>query len=90
MIIHISLQHRKLTFFTIQDTGMHPVILEVLPSLLLGPSGARRIISVSFGCKINEIRSEFVIGPKVSYIREQARIHKKLRPRDAPCEMLMN
>lgn len=71
---------------------MHPVILEVLPSLPLGPPGARRLISVScdFGCKINEIRSEFVIGPKVSYIREQARLHEKLCPRDAPCEMLMN
>ena len=71
---------------------MHPVILEVLPSLPLGPSGARWLISVSrdFGCKINEIRSEFVIGPKVSYIREQARLHENLCLSDAPCEMLMN
>lgn len=43
-----------------------------------------------FGCKTNKIRSEFVIGPKVSYIREQARLHKKLHPRDAACEMLRN
>lgn len=69
---------------------MHPVILQVLPSLPLGPSGARRLISVPFGCKTNKIRSEFVIGPKVSYMREQARLHKKLHPRDAACEMLRN